>query len=115
MKTKHTAGPWSWLGATVGRESESAFDCVAWVDLSRLSSHTEEWQANARLIAAAPEMLEALRKSAEAAEWAETAAEKLPCSSEFCAGTCHRCAAMRKAGEAARITREAISKAVPHD
>ena len=61
---------------------------------------------------AAPDLLAALRSAAEAAEWAEHAAEKIPHTSEHCgAGTCHRCAAWRKAGEAAEIARAAIAKA----
>lgn len=70
MKTKHTSGPWN-----VGRKTANETWCVwagklriAWIDFwgeqiesGNFKSESEQ-QANARLIAAAPELLAALEK-----------------------------------------------------
>lgn len=54
MTTKHTPGPWASVGTTVQAESIRGADCQD-AELSQ-----EQHRANARLIAAAPELLEAL-------------------------------------------------------
>jgi hypothetical protein len=59
-ETKHTPGPWSTLIPN-GRTVTSAEYIIC--DMSNISM--EEEQANARLIAAAPTMLEALKAIAE--------------------------------------------------
>jgi hypothetical protein len=74
MSTNHTPGPWSW-GAAYGHHSVlieaeggkvvgTVRDCVQ-AGLDKHGMHvwqqTEEGRANARLVAAAPELLEALQ------------------------------------------------------
>jgi hypothetical protein len=58
--TKHTPGPWEANGSTVVANKASfraLFDCKP----LRMTLSAEECAANARLIAAAPELLEALQ------------------------------------------------------
>jgi hypothetical protein len=65
-EAKHTRGPWELLGGfTVGSETGSAWERIAITpdDLPEL-----ERIANARLIAAAPELLEALDECVNALE-----------------------------------------------
>lgn len=70
----HTPGPW-----TVGISADNGIHCVDCEDVEicevwgavRDKVETEESAANARLIAAAPELLEALETAAEALEAAE--------------------------------------------
>ena len=56
---KHTAGPWTYGGAggLIGGP-----DGIRVADCNGLERDSEERQANCRLIAAAPELLEALRE-----------------------------------------------------
>lgn len=68
MSAKHTPGPWTVLMAPAGARIESEYASVVLVgcdeigadDVERLS---HEAKANARLIAAAPELLEALKEA----------------------------------------------------
>ena len=69
MTAKHTPGPWSWC-AVGWEEPSGAFDIEATTADGRhviiasrydWQHRVEESEANARLIAAAPELLEALR------------------------------------------------------
>jgi len=53
---QHTPGPWRAKGHCIETE-EYSFNWVASVQ----TSNVPEWEANARLIAAAPELLEALQ------------------------------------------------------
>lgn len=62
MTTKHTPGPW---------HLSAAKDCIWHQDHGRICTppnHAQvwNWEPNARLIAAAPELLEALEKRAQA-------------------------------------------------
>ena len=69
--TKHTPGPWnveSWVYKTAGRENvptiTTAYDAIAeasplWCPDDREDEREEERAANARLIAAAPDLLRA--------------------------------------------------------
>ncbi len=67
MESKHTKGPWEMEYDNYGNDSYSE-----WIDIftshntiaqvGRSRKMTEENKANARLIAAAPELLEALKK-----------------------------------------------------
>ena len=57
--SKHTPGPWHTAGEQ-GVQIRSAKDQIAKVWTMR----GNEWKANARLIAAAPELLELLREAA---------------------------------------------------
>ncbi len=69
-QTKYTPGPWVIKppGSVIGHSSacvvkrETAFDWVATVQVS----NTPEWRANAQLIVAAPELLDALQRWANA-------------------------------------------------
>jgi hypothetical protein len=100
-RAKHTPGPW-----VVKHDSEGmpfigvASDpidypgTVAVVD----GGNPEE---DARLIAACPDLLAALMEIATALE---DARKNQGCTSEFCSGTCHYCANIRRA-------RAAIAKA----
>lgn len=68
MKTKHTPGPWKICGGFIADSRGEAaiakfvpIDGVTWCD----SAAGNETQANARLIAAAPELLAALQELTE--------------------------------------------------
>ena len=58
---KHTPGPW----LAVSNRSNTAFSCIAYPDGYTLATCNNvsvgDWEANARLIAAAPELLEVLK------------------------------------------------------
>jgi hypothetical protein len=56
--TKHTPGPWSAIGADVKTAGPNSH-IICWTGL-RSDVELEELRANARLIAAAPDMLNAL-------------------------------------------------------
>lgn len=60
MKTEHTPGPWHYGGLT-RFVTDGEGEPVARVELRKASPTHEECVANARLIAAAPELLEALK------------------------------------------------------
>ena len=68
-KTRHTSGPWQvvtgedWDGATVQTQGGRIVACCDGCDIPGATKEptTEEAKANARLIAAAPEMLDALK------------------------------------------------------
>jgi hypothetical protein len=65
MKAKHTPGPWHHVGdglvytELTSNDDEAIFICDT--GNSRAASSNEEERANAQLISAAPELLEALR------------------------------------------------------
>jgi len=72
MNTKHTPGPWIYKFNKTREKYK--IDGLRWEGFARVYAHTrdtitgkitdqEEGEANARLIAAAPELLEALRKT----------------------------------------------------
>lgn len=68
MKTKHTPGPWVVAYGQVYRAEpsptcENAGICIAKPDRNEPHTSPCERDANARLIAAAPELAEALRKT----------------------------------------------------
>ena len=69
MKTKHTPGPWFNVAGMVETDDDRADICscyAAHFGQSRIErSPHEEW-ANARLIAAAPDMLAALKEALHA-------------------------------------------------
>ncbi len=63
-KTRHTPGPWQHIGGDGRKErwigdKDAVTLCV--VESARYRYDPDELEANARLIAAAPEMLEALK------------------------------------------------------
>jgi len=71
--SKHTPGPWQ----TDQAEHDAPYQdirihagkgsiCCVWIDDAPLHDYNAEQRANARLIAAAPELLEALRWTARA-------------------------------------------------
>ena len=74
METKHTPGPWK-ESTTYARKQARKIDIVPWADqtlvIARLGETTsnEQTYANARLIAAAPALLEACKA---VMEWAKT-------------------------------------------
>ena len=72
MSAKHTPGPWHTAGDQ-GVQIRSQRDQIAKVWTMR----GNEWKANARLIAAAPELLEALIELADCG--AEAWGEDRPC------------------------------------
>lgn len=73
-ETKHTPGPWSFIDADGYNTIEGAGEtiaCIPSADHFRAHMGTPEGQANRRLIAAAPDLLEALvvaKKLIESAE-----------------------------------------------
>lgn len=64
--SKHTPGPWSVIFGTdiTGIENDPENGCVGLVDVAHvyMRTVTGRHEANARLIAAAPELLKALKK-----------------------------------------------------
>lgn len=76
MNTKHTPGPWMYTGAGAIKRDYTAIGCTDGETIASAWGHSnsgffvseEEKEANARLIAAAPEMLVALEKLASNAE-----------------------------------------------
>ncbi len=95
-ETKHTPGPWKWKGEPgrshlSAREHEEYEGVLGYADFEGMwpSTHrNEEDAANMRLIAAAPDLLEALKS------WIER-----ECHGEHCGDTLHdvACAAIAKA------------------
>ena len=70
MTTKHTPGPWKLTCASRAVTSPSGWD------IARMPVHTgpitiDDMTANARLIAAAPELLAALQKLTDQADWVD--------------------------------------------
>lgn len=63
-KTRHTSGPWevSMLDTVRGPNGEFIADCERTPHCDRPAPPEPECMANARLIAAAPDMLDALRR-----------------------------------------------------
>lgn len=58
MSNAHTPGPWELIGTAIEHHQRGELATViAYLE----DEHTDEWTANARLIAKAPEMVEALR------------------------------------------------------
>ena len=60
-ESKHTPGPWKVLGRNV--LAKKPFGYVCWCDMTK---QKEQHEANARLIAAAPELLTATKECADA-------------------------------------------------
>ncbi len=61
MDTQHTPGPWT----TNGKEIYEGEDTREHCGIATVNKLYDEYKANARLISAAPDMLEALRALAE--------------------------------------------------
>jgi|TARA_R100000482_G_scaffold122672_2_gene70891 type II secretory pathway component GspD/PulD (secretin) len=62
MKAQHTQAPWKWDGSKlIGNANQNV-----WFTLPDLRTNPSEVQANAKLIAAAPEMLEMLKELVKA-------------------------------------------------
>lgn len=59
METKHTPGPWESVGRAVYTAHENPSREIIWDGHNTRSAGNDEQLANARLIAAAPELLEA--------------------------------------------------------
>jgi hypothetical protein len=76
MSAKHTPGPWkivrytNYEGFSIQSETDPVYGCIAerWEDTGRDKAREAVRLANARLIAAAPELLEALTEML-AAQW----------------------------------------------
>ena len=77
MKNQHTPGPWRRGGQSITADGilTGAWKEIATVRIgSRNNWHDPEGDANARLVASSPELLDALRymiENAEAAGWSE--------------------------------------------
>lgn len=71
MNAKHTPGPWMYSGAGSIKRDYTAIGCTDGETIATAWGHSnsgffvseEEKEANARLIAAAPELLEALQEA----------------------------------------------------
>lgn len=69
MSAKHTPGPWEfdgncvWADAIQGYVADPQTEDILSGEYVPLSEAQEQWEANARLIAAAPELLEALQEA----------------------------------------------------
>ena len=92
--TQHTPGPWVDIGPNI-YESGPPFNWVATVQ----TSNKPDWEANARLIAAAPELLEVL---GDVLPWLEKAEAE---------GVFENCAAPKGGQRAINRARAAIAKA----
>jgi hypothetical protein len=64
--TKHTPGPWVAIDHEIFADNQSRNIADVWISFANIED--EEAKANARLIAAAPDLLEALEAFAEYAE-----------------------------------------------
>ena len=62
MKTKHTPGPWHTRHGQISSETSTHGCTIANCNATAIGISDEEVEANAALIAAAPEMAEALRE-----------------------------------------------------
>ena len=75
MKTQHTSGPWTHegLGDITGIENDLANGCVGKFDVASvyLRIVPGKTEANARLIASAPDLLAALKDLAQSIVWKE--------------------------------------------
>ena len=67
--SKHTPGPWR--ASELGVLSDKLTSYGNWYVCSLIDPDNEEHKANARLIAAAPELLAACKKALEAIRWWE--------------------------------------------
>ena len=63
METKHTPGPWNLDKRQEKLMGANGQSIVVWNSGLSFGNRTEEAEANARLIAAAPELLAALKKA----------------------------------------------------
>lgn len=81
---KHTPGPWGWSHREIpsGNYSTQVYDAnekeiatIAWYPVRQNNITTTSREANARLIAAAPELLEALRELISIVHIHQTATE----------------------------------------
>jgi hypothetical protein len=88
MDAKHTPGPWVPVELKIGRKS-------FWIAISA-EGKLRETEGNARLIAAAPDLLEALQACADALRLIRFDSDRDPMFAE-----------------AVKLTRAAISKALP--
>lgn len=76
MNTKHTPGPWMYAGAGAIKRDYTAIGCTDGETIASAWGHSnsgffvseKEKEANARLIAAAPELLEQLQEMVRLAE-----------------------------------------------
>jgi len=76
MNTQHTPGPWDYEdGLTIS--DKSGFH-IALVNQYASSFGDDQHKANARLIAAAPDMLHALQYQLDLMQWIETADTESP-------------------------------------
>ena len=70
--TKHTPGPWVWEHWQMGLTAQNGTRVLAYYDYEGMSLYgktEDEQNANAHLIAAAPDLLEALGEAVSAIEW----------------------------------------------
>lgn len=67
MNTKHTPGPWNYAHGSTDLLTHDGDD-VAYVDTAIPERSKAEQQANARLISAAPDLLEALKEALDQLE-----------------------------------------------
>lgn len=68
-QAKHTPGPWSavsYVNGKIALEDDQGLGTIALVDTVHTIKDPREQEANARLIASAPELLEALELAAQA-------------------------------------------------
>ncbi len=92
MKTEYTPGPWHLRGDTVLVSPKLQ---IAQCDRGNKNPNTS--QANARLIAAAPELLAALQAAVSSLEWAANLIGDIPQRSEYMETISDAQSAIRKA------------------
>ena len=68
MKTTHTPGPWHPHALGLARSGEPEFE-IHWSADGECVAEVVHGEANARLIAAAPELLDALKGMVNLAKW----------------------------------------------
>ena len=96
MSTQHTPGPWAVSPDHIFRNQADIFE-IHWSAIGECIAECVHGEANARLIAAAPELLEALKEYIAAGENSVTATDDV--------------AAMIRFGEANKAALAAIAKA----
>jgi hypothetical protein len=69
MTTNHTAGPWAHDDHEIYSEQTDHGAAICTMNTTSAHFTKEEAEANARLIAAAPELLAALQKLVQFVEW----------------------------------------------
>ena len=80
MTSKHTKGPWEHHDNGVVTAKTATVQIASTRSIARIAPKREECEANARLIAAAPDLLKALDRAVQDIDsgWADEAEKRFP-------------------------------------